>query len=86
VLGEAAYEPVLHAVPARDLADARGSRPPKFPGDLAQLRRAGGRSAARALLESVQHLGGGPRAHAVQANLPWPFDRRLGCPPLGFVE
>ena len=86
VPGEAAHQPVLRAVPAGYVLDAHGPGPPEFPGDLAQLRRAGGRSAARALLESVQHLRDGPRAQAVQAYLPWPFDRRLVCPPLGLVE
>ena len=86
VLGQAAHELVLRAVPAGYLPDARRSRPPKFPGDLAQLRRDGGRSAARALLKAVQHLRDGPRVHAVQADLPWSFDRRLGGLPLGFVE
>src|SRR6266567_7718095 len=86
VLGEAARELVLRAVPAGYLLDARRARPPKFPGDLAQLRRDGGCSASRALLKAVEHFRGGPRVHPVEADLSWSFDRRFGGLPPGFAE
>jgi len=86
VPGEAAHELVLIAVPPGYLLKARRVRPPELPGDLPQYRRDGGRTAARALLEAIQHFRDGLRVHAVQADLSCSLDRRLDGLPPGFVE